>query len=172
MNTYGLFSINITTFNYNFDTRYNCTKEDRSKLIIFFKIHNLVLNQFGYFPHLSRASGLVRMSTGLIMVMISGKLPSENEPKCFFVNHFYSEIITTGMIQIGRGALEAFFSNTGKIINLFLDIICTVINYVYISKYKKLVQDYQPKINEITLKPEIIILHEDPFPNVKWLQLI
>lgn len=133
MNTYGLNSINYTTFNGYTDTRrsYSCTypESDRNLVVTFLKVHNLTLNILGYLPGISAFSGCVRIGTGCglcIVTVLYGDPKAKQGP---IVGHFYSEAVLTGITQIARGILEAFCP-FGWILNASLDTLGTINNYM------------------------------------------
>lgn len=127
MNTYGLFSINSSTFNLKYHTDYRYPEAARNTLVTFFKIHNLVFNVLGYIPGVSTFSGCGRMGSGLIICAVTLIVGDRNAFKGLIIGHWYDEALLTGVAQIAKGAFEAFVPY-GKIVNASLDAIATVFN--------------------------------------------
>ncbi len=131
MNTYGVGSINITTFNGYENTRsgYSCTYPEpvRNVVVTFFKIHNLTLNILGYLPGMSAVSGCVRIGTGCILCTITLLYGQREAESGLIIRHFYDEALLTGITQIARGALEALIP-FGWIVNASLDALGSLVN--------------------------------------------
>lgn len=127
MNTYGLQSIHSDTFNLKWHTDYHYPKETRDVLVTVLRVHNLTLNILGYIPVISVVSGVLRIGTGLLMCGITLAIGDKNAEQGPIIGHWYDEALLTGMTQIARGALEAFFP-FGRLANAVLDTIGTVSN--------------------------------------------
>src|SRR5687768_3373199 len=124
-NTWGLRSIRTDSFNEPKDGSGNQTPFDRSLLVTVLRVHNLVLNVLGYIPGISFYSGHVRMATGLAMCAVAQlHLKNNND---IYMEEYYVETLQTGIAQIARGALEAYFQY-GPYFNAFLDVSSTLVN--------------------------------------------
>lgn len=126
MNTFGLHSINIGSFNLKHHTNYTYPREARNVLVTFLKAHNLILNILGYSRN-SRISGCVRIGTGLIMCSVTLAIGERKATSGVIIRHWYDETLLTGITQIVRGALEAF-APSGRVVNALLDVVATVPN--------------------------------------------
>ena len=127
MNTYGLFSINIDTFNLNKYSNLYYPKEIRDLLVTFLKIHNLILNIFGYISQCSPISGCIRMGTGIMMCSVTLAFGERRATNGMIIGRWYDEALLTGITQIARGALEAFASFGWKA-NVSLSAIGTILS--------------------------------------------
>ncbi len=126
-NTFGVFSVNPTTFNIRYDTNYTYPKESRDQVVTALKVHNLLLNILGYIPGVNLISGAIRILTGAVMVGFTLAIGNRNAHEGLIIRHWYDEAILTGIAQMARGALEAF-APFGRMVNGALDIIGTGIN--------------------------------------------
>lgn len=127
MNTYGLHSINIDTFNLKWHTNYWYPRDQRNILVTFLKIHNLTLNILGYIPGVSLYSGSVRIATGIAICAITLAIGERHARRGAIIGHWYDEALLTGITQIARGILEAFVPY-GHAVNASLDVIATFFN--------------------------------------------
>lgn len=128
MNTFGLRSINNDTFNLKWHTNYTYPRSLRDILVTLFRVHNLFLNVLGYLGgRISIVSGSFRIATGLATIATTLAIGDRNAPRGMIIGHWYDEAIMTGISQVCRGILEAFIPY-GRVVNLALDTICTVIN--------------------------------------------
>ncbi|MFI5342686.1 MAG: hypothetical protein ACHQUC_00525 [Chlamydiales bacterium] len=135
MNTYGLLSINSTTFNRDYHPTFTYPKAARDVIITFLKIHNLTLNILGYISKVSPISGCVRIVSGCAMIATTLAVGDPNARKGVIINRWYSEALLTGVAQVARGVFEAFVPY-GKFINAGLDIVGTVVNLLKIEYHK------------------------------------
>lgn len=124
MNTWGIYSVNSSTFNTTVTSDVNYPKEVRDKVYTALKINNLVFNILGYIPVVSIISGSIRMAIGLVMVIGTVGLGDPNAKQGALIGRFYFEALATGVAQIARGALEVipFY---GQLTNLILDVVAT-----------------------------------------------
>jgi hypothetical protein len=90
------------------------------------RAHNLVLDVLGY-SQFRNISGRVRMGTGAFMTIVTLTAGSPKAKNGYIIGHWYTEALHTGVIQIIRGALEAF-SPYGRTINLSLGAVATLFN--------------------------------------------
>lgn len=129
MNTYGFYSINLSTFNLGwFTPKCEYSRQNRNILVTFLKLHNLALNILGYLPETSFYSGSTRIGTGIAICVITLAKGDQNTQKNMkFLDRFYYEAFLTGITQIGRGILEAFVS-FGRKANVSIDSLATVYN--------------------------------------------
>ncbi|QZA58609.1 hypothetical protein [Candidatus Rhabdochlamydia porcellionis] len=127
MNTYGLCSINMDTFNLKWHTDYVYPRQVRNAVVTLLKVHNLTLNILGYIPGVSVVSGCLRMGTGLLIYAVAWAVGERDAMRGVIIAHWYDECLLTGITQIGRGVLEAFVP-FGWIANASLDAIATVWN--------------------------------------------
>lgn len=126
MNTYGLYAVNMSTFNGTSSDTY--PKPARNVVVTLFKFHNLTLNILGYIPGISAVSGCVRMGTGCILCVVTLLFGNRNAHQGLISKHFYDEALLTGITQIARGAFEALVP-FGRVVNTSLDTICTFYNF-------------------------------------------
>ena len=128
MNTYGLMSINVTTFNTQKDCPLRYPKEIRDKFVTGLRIHNGILNVLGYIPVICTFSGSIRILTGAALWVISQKEGhlSTDTPGTF-IGRWFVEAQSTAIAQIARGIFEAFCPY-GHYINVGLDLVGTIIN--------------------------------------------
>lgn len=126
MNTWGIYSVNTTTFN-------NCREEERriyypkncrDKIYTALKLNNLTFNILGYIPGVSIVSGSIRMAVGAAIVGTTLCIGDRKAEEGVIIGRFYDEAIATGVAQIARGALEAFVP-FGHLANLALDVVAT-----------------------------------------------
>ena len=132
LNTYGIFSVNATTFNNKYGTTYTYPKEGRDLVVTVLRIHNLSLNILGYIPGINLISGAVRMLTGTLMVVLTLALGERDAEEGLIIRHWYDEALVTGIAQVVRGALEAF-APFGRPFNLALDIVGTAVNMMGVA---------------------------------------
>jgi hypothetical protein len=132
MNTYGIHSININTFNKSFGEPDGYSRDVRNWFLGFLRVHNLALNILGYFPGVSVVSGCVRMGTGLALIASAVVLKNHPCTHGLFGNDRFDEAIGTGITQIARGALESFIP-LGSLLNFCLDVGSTPFN-LYLSQ--------------------------------------
>ncbi len=126
-NTYGIRSINAESFNtYGSQDAY-LPRSIRDFTVTSLKINNLVLNILGYIPGVALISGCVRMGIGISIIILTLALGSPNADQGLIIGRWFKEALVTGTAQIARGALEAF-APFGRLINLPLDIIGTILN--------------------------------------------
>jgi hypothetical protein len=125
MNTYGIHSINIDTFNLKWHTNYVYPQQARNALVTFLKVHNLTLNILGYMPGSSIVSGCVRIGTGLSMCTVTLAIGERDATQAGM--HWYDEALLTGLTQIARGALESLVP-CGWFVNASIDAIATINN--------------------------------------------
>lgn len=127
MNTYGLRSINTTTFNLQWHTNYTYPKALRDHVVTFFRVHNLALNILGYIPGISLVSGCVRIASGLAISITTLAIGDRNAQRGAIIGHWYDEALLTGISQVARGVLEAFVP-FGWIANAVMDMGATCYN--------------------------------------------
>ena len=127
MNTWGLRSINIETFNQQCNSPLTYPRQARNCLVSFLRTHNLVLNILGYIPITQFFSGLTRMGTGLSIVVLTLCVGNRRADQGLIIGRWYDEALLTGICQIARGALEALVP-FGWVINAGLDAGFTVLN--------------------------------------------
>jgi hypothetical protein len=129
MNTYGLFSISIRSYNNQYSNEgTEITEERRDDVVTPLKAHNLTLGILGYIPGVSIFSGSLRVFTGSMMVALTLIYGNMNEEKYRpMPDHFFNEELLTGITQIARGILEVLWP-LGLIINAPLDFTFTFIN--------------------------------------------
>lgn len=127
MNTYGLFSVNVGTFNRREGSDLTYPQEMRNVLVTFLKIHNLTLNILGYIPGISSVSGCVRIGTGVAMCAFTLAVGDPKARQGVIIGHWYNEALLTGITQVARGVLEAFVP-FGWIMNASLDAPSTIVN--------------------------------------------
>ncbi|MFI5342687.1 MAG: hypothetical protein ACHQUC_00530 [Chlamydiales bacterium] len=132
MNTYGLLTINSTTFNRDYHPTFTYPKAARDVIITFLKIHNLTLNILGYMSKFSPISGCVRIVSGCAIIATTLTIGDPKARKGVIIDRWYSEALLTGVAQVARGVFEAFVPY-GKIINAGLDVIGTVVNLLKIA---------------------------------------
>lgn len=126
-NTFGLFSINNSTFNQQLSYPATYPKPMRDTVVTVLRIHNLALNVLGYIPIISVFSGCIRILTGLAIGEATIAFGDRDADRGMIVGHWYDEALCTTVAQISRGVLEAFVP-MGMTYNLILDAIGTVIN--------------------------------------------
>jgi hypothetical protein len=129
-NTWGIRSINSSTFNQSRSLTLIYPKENRDIIITLFRVHNCVLDILGYIPAVSTVSGSVRMCTGLaicVVTLLKGNPDLQPGEQGAIAGAFYYEALATGVAQMTRGAFEAFVP-FGRIINFSLGTIGTVVN--------------------------------------------
>ncbi|MFA6119248.1 MAG: hypothetical protein WCT85_03390 [Parachlamydiales bacterium] len=126
-NTYGIRSINAESFNTYGSQDAHLPHSIRDFAVTSLKINNLILNILGYIPGVAQISGCIRMGIGSSIIILSFALGSPNAKEGLIIGRWFKEALVTGTAQIARGALEAFFS-FGRLINLSLDVIGTIIN--------------------------------------------
>lgn len=124
MNTFGIYSINNTTFNTGNGGFEQYPGKMRSLTYTVLKIHNVLQMVLGYAGWCQPAAGCLRMILGatLIIAAISSMHP-------LTAGHFYSEALITGICQIARGILEAFVPGAWPVL-LVLDIVATPVNFI------------------------------------------
>lgn len=129
MNTYGLRSVNSSTFNQIYWGKFQLPRELRNAVVTGLRINNAVLNVLGYIPAVSLISGSLRIAIGLGIVATTLAVgnPDPNATKGIIIGHWYREALLTGITQIFRGTLEAFIP-FGFLANFALDSVCTVSN--------------------------------------------
>ena len=130
MNTWGLRSINSTTFNLQYDDKFTFPKAGRDFIVTALRISNLTLNVLGYIPGVSSISGVVRIALGIGFCAITLAVGERNPPdgaRGAIIGHWYDEALMTGMAQITRGILEAFVPY-GWAVNAGMDVLCSVSN--------------------------------------------
>lgn len=133
MNTYGLHSINNTTFNARDHGPLTYSKQVRDTVMTLLKINNAVLNILGYMqfvPIVSVISGSLRMAVGTGIVLTTLLKGDRNAAQGNIAGHLYDEALLTGISQIARGILEAFVP-FGWAVNIVLDVVATPINLFY-----------------------------------------
>lgn len=142
LNTYGLRSINIESFNAR-------GPDDNGEIIEYIplkirnfvntslRISNLTFNILGYIPGINQISGCVRMGlagTALLLTLVLGSPLAKDG---LIVGRWYNEALITAIAQIARGALEAFVP-FGPRINLYLDISGSFLNFASEISYSSL----------------------------------
>lgn len=131
MNTFGLFSVNVSTFNLKWHTNYIYPQEGRDLIVTLLRVHNLFLNILGYLGgRIAIASGILRILSGVVIVGTTLAIGDRNAQRGAIIGHWYDEAIMTGIAQISRGILEAFIPY-GRAVNAGLDTISTVINLTH-----------------------------------------
>lgn len=126
-NTYGLRSINCTTFNRSTEDNLTYPRPLRNIVITALRINNAVLNVMGYIPVVSFVSGCVRMGIGSAMLAATLAFGDRKAMQGAIIGRWYDEALKTGIAQIVRGALEALVP-FGWAANAALDLIATPIN--------------------------------------------
>lgn len=134
MNTYGLFSVNVATFNQVPGSDIIFPQSTRDTIVRLLKIHNCVLNVLGYIPFVSCVSGLVRMGTGTGICIATLALGNPNEESGIIIGRLYDEALYTGITQICRGILEVCFP-VGWFVNIALDVVATPFNCIAGAHY-------------------------------------
>lgn len=130
MNTYGLMSINTTTFNNQKNDPIFTPQNLRDPFVTALRIHNATLNILGYIPAVSTISGSIRILTGVVLFVISQKYGHlSTDTKGLFIGRFFIEAQATAIAQIGRGCLEAFVPY-GRYVNIGLDVVGTINNWI------------------------------------------
>ncbi len=132
MNTYGLASINNSTFNLQWHTNYGYPKDARDIIVTCLRLHNATLNILGYMPRTSRVSGCIRMISGFLICATTLAIGERRAERGVIIQHYYDEALLTGITQMFRGAMEAF-APYGRVINASLDVIATFVNLVNIA---------------------------------------
>lgn len=127
MNTYGLRSINVGTFNLKWHSNYSYPHQMRNALVTYFKIHNLTLNIFGYLHQFAKITGNIRIVSGLAICAVTLAVGERNAKQGAIIGHWYDEALWTGIAQIARGILEAYVPY-GWAVNASLDVIGTFVN--------------------------------------------
>jgi hypothetical protein len=122
MNTYGLLTINVNTFNTKKNSYFLYSSENRDALITILKAHNLTLNVLGYIPGISIFSGSARIGSGFFMCAASIAFCEQSK-----MDGWRKEALLTGVTQLTRGTLEAFVP-FGQVVNAYLDAGATVYN--------------------------------------------
>ena len=117
MNTYGAFAMQASFFFNRSEDPY-LISIGRDILNICARVHNIAFNILGYIPIIRFFSGICRISTGLIIRVIS---PTFKRTK------YYEEMVQMSYAQTVRGSFEALFP-CGRSINLILDIVATFFN--------------------------------------------
>ena len=127
MNTYGLFSINIDTFNLKRHTNYFYPKETRDAVVTVLKAHNLTLNILGYIRQTAFYSGCARIISGIAICAATLAVGERHTDQGIIIRHWYDEALLTGITQIARGIIEAFVPY-GRAVNGCLDVVATFFN--------------------------------------------
>ncbi len=132
MNTWGLLSINETTFNLpKLESKFSnpfFPKALRNVVYTVLKISNLVFNFFAYFvPAASLITGSLRIGCFAIVLTATLFIGTPHAKQGALIEPWYSEAKSTAICQITRGALE-ILGTYGKMVNLGLDIIATPYN--------------------------------------------
>lgn len=129
LGTWGLRSINITTFNQRCkDTsRLTYPKELRDVIFTGLKVRNLIFNILGYIPGVSVVSGTIRAGIGVAMLVGVLAVGDRDAHDGKIIGRWYDEALNQSMAQIVRGLFEAFVPY-GFAANALLDIVGTVVN--------------------------------------------
>jgi len=127
LNTYGLRSVNIGTFNTRPNDPLYFPRDLRNIAVTGLRINNLVLNVLGYIPGISVVSGCVRIGIGIALLSGTLKFGNRHAHEGAIIGRWYDEAIGTATAQITRGILEAFVP-FGWAVNATLDIIATPFN--------------------------------------------
>lgn len=127
MNTYGLYSVNRTTFNQLPSSDLEFPKSTRDTIFKLLKINNCVLNILGYIPVVSCVSGLVRMGIGAGISITTLAIGTPENTSGAIIGRLYDEALYTGITQFCRGILEVCYP-IGVFVNPVLDVVGTVIN--------------------------------------------
>jgi len=125
-NTYGIFSINQTSFENDFYKRIIMPPKIRSNLISLLKINNLVFNSLGYFKSLSYYSGISRILISYFAIFIPQSI--ENDFINSLIKPWEHETHKTFIFQIIRGCTEAFIPCSLQI-NLIMDVVSSFFNF-------------------------------------------
>lgn len=127
LGTWGIRSINTTTFNQCSRDNLTYPKEIRDIIYTGLKIRNLVLNVLGYIPAVRMVSGCVRIGLGLTMLAGVLAVGERHAKQGVIIGRFYDEALSHAMAQITRGVFEAFVPY-GFVVNAVLDVVGTVVN--------------------------------------------
>lgn len=128
-NTFGMYSINNASFSFYYEDALEMEKA-KYRLLTALRIHNCLLNVFGYLPFISSYSGQVRVFTGALLLAFTYLEGNPKANSLRIIDQCYEEAINTGIFQIGRGMLE--ISNPyGQIFNLAFDCMATIYNQSY-----------------------------------------
>lgn len=134
MNTYGLQSINTSTFNTAPHSNVWYPRNSRNVIVSALRVHNLTLNVLGYIPGVSVISGCVRIGTGLLFCAMALAVGDRKATQGVIIGRWYDEALLTGCTQIARGILEAFVP-VGRTVNVCLDAVATIINFASADLY-------------------------------------
>lgn len=138
MNTYGMASINSTTFNLSYYSQNHYPRGLRNVLVTFLKLHNLILNVLGYCgeidPKIPFISGCVRVLSGVSICVVTLAVGDRDASKGMIIGRWYDEALLTGMAQIVRGVLTAALATHpyGWAVNASLDVLGTFYNLTHI----------------------------------------
>ncbi len=127
MNTYGLHSINVNTFNLSWNSSLYYPQKARNVVVTVFRIHNLTLNILGNLSTTRFYSGCTRIAIGVSICAVTLVRGDRHAQQGAIIGRWYDEALLTGMAQIVRGILEAFIPN-GQLVNASFDVIATVFN--------------------------------------------
>ncbi|MDF2549138.1 MAG: hypothetical protein K0S07_205 [Chlamydiales bacterium] len=123
LGTYGLCSINCTTFNQSLYDHRTWPKAERDLVFKVLKVRNAVFDTLGYIPGVSILSGLGRVAAGALMLhwVLRDGNPDANEGA--YSGRFYFEARNQAIAQIARGILE--ISVVGIAVNIALGCVGT-----------------------------------------------
>lgn len=127
LNTWGLRSVNIESFNALSPETEQLPRYLRDFSLTLLRINNLVLNILGYIPGIAQISGCVRIGIGACILLLTLSVGDPSSNNGLIIGRWYKEALVTGVAQIARGILEAFVSS-GRLVNLSLDTVGTVFN--------------------------------------------
>lgn len=123
-NTYGLHSVNGSTFNRKVNEGLSYPRDSRNVIVTSFRVHNLALRVMEYLPSTFMIAGALRIASGALMVGTALAIGNRNALVGAIIGRFYDETIETGIAQITRGVLT-LAGPIGFVANAVFDLLAT-----------------------------------------------